>query len=142
VLSRAVCVQPALACPAYSAIAFVPSLAFVLAAKVTEKSMDHSLNNTVRNMLFLPCTREEKYSAKQVIDSLFARLGDVISAGLVFVGTAMFSLGGLCPGEHPSCAHGTWGCRVRRATLRAVVVSPDGGGASCGEAAGCLELTF
>jgi AAA family ATP:ADP antiporter len=52
-----------------------------------QKSTDYSLNNTVRNMLFLPCTRAEKYSAKQVIDSLFVRLGDVASAGLVFVGT-------------------------------------------------------
>ena len=38
-------------------------------------------------MLFLPCTREEKYSAKQVIDSFFFRMGDVLSAALVFIGT-------------------------------------------------------
>jgi AAA family ATP:ADP antiporter len=38
-------------------------------------------------MLFLPCTREEKYSAKQAIDSFFFRMGDVVSAVLVFVGT-------------------------------------------------------
>lgn len=38
-------------------------------------------------MLFLPCTREEKYSAKQAIDSFFFRMGDVVSAALVFVGT-------------------------------------------------------
>ena len=40
-------------------------------------------------MLFLPCTREEKYSAKQAIDSFFFRSGDVISAPLVFVGTSI-----------------------------------------------------
>ena len=43
-------------------------------------------------MLFLPWTREEKYSAKQVIDSLFVRLGDVSSAALVFVGTTAIGL--------------------------------------------------
>jgi AAA family ATP:ADP antiporter len=43
-------------------------------------------------MLFLPCTREEKYSAKQVIDSVFVRLGDVAAAMLVFVGTALRGL--------------------------------------------------
>ena len=43
-------------------------------------------------MLFLPCTREEKYSAKQVIDSLFVRLGDVTSALVVFVGTTIAGL--------------------------------------------------
>jgi AAA family ATP:ADP antiporter len=38
-------------------------------------------------MLFLPCTREEKYSAKQAIDSFFFRMGDVVSAAIVFGGT-------------------------------------------------------
>jgi ATP:ADP antiporter, AAA family len=84
--------QPALSVLAYVIIAFVPNLWFTLAAKVAEKSTDYSLNNTVRNMLFLPCTREEKYSAKQVIDSLFVRLGDVSSALLVFVGTTIAGL--------------------------------------------------
>jgi AAA family ATP:ADP antiporter len=59
----------------------------VLAAKVSEKGTDYSLSNTVRNMLFLPCTREEKYSAKQAIDSFFFRMGDVVSAAIVFFGT-------------------------------------------------------
>ena len=45
-------------------------------------------------MLFLPCTREQKYSAKQAIDSFFVRIGDVLSAALVFVGTTYFALGG------------------------------------------------
>ena len=31
--------------------------------------------NTVRQMLFLPTTREEKYKAKQVIDSFVVRSG-------------------------------------------------------------------
>ena len=91
-VGRAVCILPALSVIAYSIMAFVPSLGFMLAGKVSEKSTDYSLNNTVRNMLFLPCTREEKYSAKQVIDSLFVRFGDVVSATLVFVGTTALGL--------------------------------------------------
>jgi AAA family ATP:ADP antiporter len=43
-------------------------------------------------MLFLPCTYEEKFSAKQAIDSFFVRIGDVLSALLVFVGTTMLAL--------------------------------------------------
>ena len=35
---------------------------------------------------------EQKYSAKQAIDSFFVRMGDVLSAALVFVGTAVFAL--------------------------------------------------
>jgi AAA family ATP:ADP antiporter len=43
-------------------------------------------------MLFLPCTYEQKFSAKQAIDSFFVRMGDVLSAGLVFVGTSLVAL--------------------------------------------------
>jgi AAA family ATP:ADP antiporter len=43
-------------------------------------------------MLFLPLSYEEKFSAKQAIDSFFVRTGDVLSAGLVFVGTTMIVL--------------------------------------------------
>ena len=88
----AVCILPAMSAITFGIIAFVPVLWPLLAAKVGEKATDYSLNNTVRNMLFLPCTHEEKYSAKQVIDSLFVRLGDVMSASLVFVGTTMLGL--------------------------------------------------
>ncbi len=82
----AVMVLPVLSLCAYNVIVFVPVLMAVLAAKVAENSTDYSLNNTVRNMLFLPCTREEKYSAKQAIDSFFVRMGDVLSALVVFLG--------------------------------------------------------
>jgi AAA family ATP:ADP antiporter len=60
--------------------------------KVLENSTDYSLNNTVRNMLFLPCSYEEKFSAKQAIDSFFVRMGDVLSALLVFTGTNVLQL--------------------------------------------------
>jgi AAA family ATP:ADP antiporter len=88
----AVMILPALSLAAYNIIAFYPALRAVLAAKVAENSTDYSLNNTVRNMLFLPCTYEQKFSAKQAIDSFFVRMGDVLSAALVFVGTSIFSL--------------------------------------------------
>ena len=88
----AVMVLPALSFGAYNILAFVPLLNAALAAKVVENSADYSLNNTVRNMLFLPCTYEQKFAAKQAIDSFFVRMGDVLSAGLVFAGTAVVAL--------------------------------------------------
>ncbi len=91
-VSWAVMVLPVLSLGAYNIIAFVPTLTAVLAAKVAENSTDYSLNNTVRNMLFLPCTYEQKFSAKQAIDSFFVRMGDVLSAMLVFVGTTFILL--------------------------------------------------
>ena len=88
----AVMILPCIALGAYNVLAFIPTLTFVLTAKVVENSTDYSLNNTVRNMLFLPCTYEEKFSAKQAIDSFFVRMGDVLSAALVFFGTNVMQL--------------------------------------------------
>jgi AAA family ATP:ADP antiporter len=88
----AVMILPILSFGAYNIIALYPALMAVLAAKVAENSTDYSLNNTVRNMLFLPCTYEQKFSAKQAIDSFFVRMGDVLSAALVFVGTSVLTL--------------------------------------------------
>ncbi len=86
-VARAVMILPALSFGVYNILIFVPLLTAALAAKVVENSTDYSLNNTVRNMLFLPCTYEQKFAAKQAIDSFFVRMGDVLSAVLVFVGT-------------------------------------------------------
>jgi AAA family ATP:ADP antiporter len=91
-ITWAVMILPMIALGAYNVLIFFPILNAVLAAKVLENSTDYSLNNTVRNMLFLPCTYEEKFSAKQAIDSFFVRMGDVLSALLVFAGTAVLAL--------------------------------------------------
>ena len=88
----AVMILPALSFGAYNILFFIPTLTAVMTAKVAENSTDYSLNNTVRNMLFLPCTYEEKFSAKQAIDSFFVRIGDLLSATLVFVGTSFLGL--------------------------------------------------
>ena len=88
----AVMVLPTLALAAYGVLVFIPLLRAVLVVKVLENSTDYSLNNTVRNMLFLPCSYEEKFSAKQAIDSFFVRMGDVLSALLVFAGTNVLRL--------------------------------------------------
>lgn len=88
----AILVLPVIALVGYGILAFFPILAAVRWAKTAENATDYSLQNTVRNVLFLPTTREEKYKAKQAIDSFFVRAGDVLSAGLVFVGTSLLSL--------------------------------------------------
>jgi AAA family ATP:ADP antiporter len=84
---RAVMILPVIALAAYNVMFLAPTLLLVLSAKVAENSTDYSLNNTVRNMLFLPCTYDEKFSGKQVIDAFFVRIGDVLSAALVFAGS-------------------------------------------------------
>ncbi len=88
----ALAVLPVISLVAYSLMAFLPVLAAIRWAKTAENATDYSLNNTVRNVLFLPTTREQKYAAKQAIDSFFKVAGDLASAGLVFLGAGWLAL--------------------------------------------------
>jgi len=88
----ALLVLPVISLGAYSLIAFYPILVYVRWAKTAENATDYSLQNTVRNMLFLPCTREQKYKAKQVVDSFFHRAGDVLVSVTFFIGTIFLAM--------------------------------------------------
>ena len=65
----------------------------LLYVKIAENSTDYSVMNTGKQMLWLPTTREEKYKAKQAIDTFFVRSGDMLAAGVVFVGTHLLTFG-------------------------------------------------
>ena len=79
-------ILPALALINYSIIAVAPILAVVRIGKILENSTDYSIQNTLRQALFLPTSREAKYKAKAAIDTFFTRAGDVVSAGFVGLG--------------------------------------------------------
>jgi AAA family ATP:ADP antiporter len=89
----AVLVLPVIALTGYALLAFAPILALVRWVKTAENATDYSLQNTIRNVLFLPTSRDQKYKAKQAIDSFFVRSGDVLQAVLVYVGTTWLALG-------------------------------------------------
>jgi ATP:ADP antiporter, AAA family len=111
-------VLPAVALVNYSIIVAAPVLAVVRLGKILENSTDYSIQNTLRQALFLPTSREAKYKAKAAIDTFFTRTGDVVSAGAValaqFVGLtiagfatmnvgltiAWFGIAGLIGREH------------------------------------------
>ena len=57
--------------------------------KTLENSTDYSLQNTVRQALFLPTSREAKYKAKAAIDTFFMRFGDVLQSGVVKLGNEL-----------------------------------------------------
>jgi ATP:ADP antiporter, AAA family len=86
---RALFVLPVIALGGYALMAFSSALAMIRVAKIFENSTDYSLQNTVRQALFLPTSRAAKYKAKQAIDTFFVRAGDVASAGVVFLGTSL-----------------------------------------------------
>jgi len=78
---------PALALGGYFFISLGAYLLLVKWVKALENGMDYSLMNTTRHSLFLITSREEKYKAQAVTKTFFHRSGDVLSAGLVFLGT-------------------------------------------------------
>jgi AAA family ATP:ADP antiporter len=82
----AILILPIIALTGYTLLAFVPILSVIRWVKIAENATDYSLQNTVRQALFLPTTREQKYKAKQAIDTFFWRAGDVLSAVLVYLG--------------------------------------------------------
>lgn len=84
---------PLISLGGYLAIAIAPALALVRWVKTAENASDYSLQNTLRNVFFLPTSREEKYKAKQAIDAFVVRFGDVLSAALVYVGSTWLALG-------------------------------------------------
>jgi AAA family ATP:ADP antiporter len=82
-------ILPAIALTGYSVILVAPVLGLVRVLKVLDNSTDYSIQNTARQALFLPTSREAKYKAKAAIDAFFMRFGDVLQAGIVYAGTAL-----------------------------------------------------
>jgi ATP:ADP antiporter, AAA family len=83
---------PVIALGAYGFVAIGATMAVVRAAKTAENSTDYSVMNTAKQLLWLPTSREEKYKAKQAVDSFFVRLGDLAAAFVVFAGTTWVTL--------------------------------------------------
>jgi AAA family ATP:ADP antiporter len=84
--------MPVVALVSYTAMAYVPILAIVKVMKIAENSTDYSINNTARNVLWLPVSAEMKYKGKPTIDSLLVRMGDGIAALTVLVGVQFLAL--------------------------------------------------
>jgi AAA family ATP:ADP antiporter len=80
---------PLIALGGYGLIAAGGAAMIVAYTKLAENSADYSLMNTAKQMLWLPTNRDEKYKAKQAIDTFFVRFGDLIAAGFVLAGTTV-----------------------------------------------------
>jgi AAA family ATP:ADP antiporter len=89
----AICLLPLITMGSYAMILALPVLGVVRWAKTAENATDYSLQSTIKQVLYLPTTRTEKYKAKQAIDTFFVRAGDLCSAGLVLAGTHLFAFG-------------------------------------------------
>ena len=83
---------PWIALVGYGAIALLPSLVVVATAKAVENSFDYSMEATVEQTLFLPTTREIKYTGKAAVDTICVRMGDMAAGGLVLLCLHVFAL--------------------------------------------------
>jgi len=83
---------PLIALGGYAIVAAGVGFSVVRWVKTVENAADYSIMNTARQMLWLPTTREEKYKAKQAIDTFFVRGGDLLSAAAVYAGTQVLHL--------------------------------------------------
>ena len=91
-LAGALLALPIVALGSYSTVLAGATLVVIRVAKTVENATDYSIMNTARQMLWLPTSREEKYKAKQAADTFIVRVGDLMSAGLVYVGTTLLGL--------------------------------------------------
>jgi AAA family ATP:ADP antiporter len=92
-VGRALFIHPLIAGAGYLMMLRAPSFDFVRWLKTADNAVDYSLGNTTKQALWLPTTRQEKYKAKQAVDSFCVRAGDVIQAGIVYTGElASFSI--------------------------------------------------
>ncbi len=73
-------VMPVIALTNALTVAILPALSVLRVGKTAENATDYSLNNTLRQMLWLVTSSEMKFKAKQAIDAFFVRMGDVSSA--------------------------------------------------------------
>jgi AAA family ATP:ADP antiporter len=86
-LRGALAIMPAASLLGYGAALVSPVLSVLFVARVVESSLDYSLSNTTRQALWLVTSRDDKYKAKQVIDTFIVRAGDAVSAGVVWFGS-------------------------------------------------------
>src|SRR5688572_5624938 len=91
-LQGALLALPLIALGGYAVIAAGATFSVVRWIKTAENATDYSLMNTARQLLWLPTSREDKYKAKQAIDTFFVRGGDLVSALVVFTGVKVMNL--------------------------------------------------
>jgi AAA family ATP:ADP antiporter len=88
-IGKSLFIHPMVALFGYLMFLSTPTVQLMALLKVADNSLDYSLGNTTKQALWLPASREAKYKAKQAVDSFFVRIGDVLQAGVVWVGERM-----------------------------------------------------
>ena len=89
-LATVLAIIPVLLAAGFTLLGFTPVLAVLLVVQVIRRAGNYAVMRPAREMLYVVLTREEKYKAKNFIDTIVYRSGDAISA---WVYAAMRSVG-------------------------------------------------
>jgi len=89
-LAVVLAIIPVLLAVGFTLLGFAPVLAVLLITQVVRRAGNYAIMRPGREMLYVVLSRQEKYKAKNFIDTVVYRAGDAISAWLY---TGMRSLG-------------------------------------------------
>ncbi|TVQ59139.1 MAG: MFS transporter, partial [Phycisphaerales bacterium] len=87
----ALALLPLVTIAGFGALMFAPTLVVIVAVQTLRRATNHAIARPARETLFTVVRREDKYKAKNVIDTFVYRGGDALSAGVY---KAMQSLSG------------------------------------------------
>lgn len=91
-LARVLPVLPVLSLVGFTALAMTSAAGVLIALQVLRRAAQYGITGPAREMLFTVLPREDKYKAKNVIDTVISRGGDAVS-GWVFAGLSALGLG-------------------------------------------------
>ena len=91
-LARVLSFLPALSLAGFAALAALPLAGVLVGFQVLRRAAQYGVTGPAREMLFTVVSREEKYKAKNVIDTVVSRGGDALS-GWAFAGLTALGLG-------------------------------------------------
>jgi AAA family ATP:ADP antiporter len=89
-LAVVLAIVPALLAIGFTLLGIAPVLSILLLVQIIRRAGNYAVMKPAREMLFVVLSREEKYKAKNVIDTVVYRAGDAVSA---WVYAGMRSLG-------------------------------------------------
>jgi len=69
----------------YMSVLAFPVLAWFAIVKMADNSIDYSVANTTKQILFLPLDRFPRYEGMLAINTFFTRFGDLIQGGIIFL---------------------------------------------------------
>jgi ATP:ADP antiporter, AAA family len=90
-VAAGLCLLPAFGLLAFAGIAFWPILFMLATLQGVRRAIDFAIARPAREVLFTVVSREAKYKAKSVIETVVYRAGDAVS-GWLFAGLAVLGV--------------------------------------------------